>query len=299
MKNLNFYKSIILNAPIGYAYRKIILDDKGIPSDAEYIEVNPTYEKIMGITENIIGKKMTQALPGIEKDKFNWIQSYGKVALNNEIEEFNQFSDVLNKWFKVNVYSDKPGYFITLLSDITQEVLSEKILGVKARELESFFNFIPDLVAINDQKGRIIKTNQAWSQILGYTEDEISSIDYIKIIHPDQLPLLEKLGSELRTKKDKVEYTIKLLHKDGNYRYISFKTKYHYGLLYTIGRDITENIEKENKIIYLSYHDTLTGLYNRAFFEEELKRLDTQRNLPLSIIMGDKIIRKGHRRTAE
>jgi diguanylate cyclase (GGDEF)-like protein/putative nucleotidyltransferase with HDIG domain len=42
---------------------------------------------------------------------------------------------------------------------------------------------------------------------------------------------------------------------------------------------------EENRII--TYHDSLTGLYNRRFFEEELKRLDVPRNLPLSIIMGD------------
>ena len=44
---------------------------------------------------------------------------------------------------------------------------------------------------------------------------------------------------------------------------------------------------QNEKISYLSYHDYLTGLYNRAFFEEEKMRLDTQRQLPLSIIMGD------------
>jgi len=37
----------------------------------------------------------------------------------------------------------------------------------------------------------------------------------------------------------------------------------------------------------LSYHDELTGLYNRRFYEEEMKRIDTSRNLPLTIIMGD------------
>lgn len=49
-----------------------------------------------------------------------------------------------------------------------------------------------------------------------------------------------------------------------------------------------EEIEKRVKeISYLSYHDKLTGLYNRRFFEEQIKRLDNPRNLPLSIIMGD------------
>jgi diguanylate cyclase (GGDEF)-like protein/PAS domain S-box-containing protein len=51
--------------------------------------------------------------------------------------------------------------------------------------------------------------------------------------------------------------------------------------------DITSRKKTENKIIYLSYRDQLTGLYNRRYFEEEVKRLDTKRQLPLSIIMAD------------
>ena len=51
--------------------------------------------------------------------------------------------------------------------------------------------------------------------------------------------------------------------------------------------DITHLKESEEKVKYLSFHDQLTGLYNRRFFEEEVKRLDTQRNYPLSLVMID------------
>lgn len=51
--------------------------------------------------------------------------------------------------------------------------------------------------------------------------------------------------------------------------------------------DINERKKAEAEILYLSYHDKLTGLYNRAYFEAELKRLDQKRQFPLSIIMGD------------
>jgi diguanylate cyclase (GGDEF)-like protein/putative nucleotidyltransferase with HDIG domain len=59
-----------------------------------------------------------------------------------------------------------------------------------------------------------------------------------------------------------------------------------YGL-WGAAQDITERKRTESKLLYLSYHDHLTGLYNRRFFEEELVRLDTAGNLPLSIIMCD------------
>jgi diguanylate cyclase (GGDEF)-like protein len=52
-------------------------------------------------------------------------------------------------------------------------------------------------------------------------------------------------------------------------------------------RNITERKQAEERLKYLSFHDILTGIYNRSFFQEELKRLDTKRQLPLSIIMGD------------
>jgi diguanylate cyclase len=55
----------------------------------------------------------------------------------------------------------------------------------------------------------------------------------------------------------------------------------------TFARDITERKNHEEEILFLSYHDKLTGLYNRRFVEEEIIRLDTKRQLPLSIIMGD------------
>lgn len=46
-----------------------------------------------------------------------------------------------------------------------------------------------------------------------------------------------------------------------------------------------EQSEKEN--LYLSYNDVLTGLYNRRYYEMEVKRLDTPQNLPISVIMAD------------
>lgn len=50
----------------------------------------------------------------------------------------------------------------------------------------------------------------------------------------------------------------------------------------------TEELEKTNDALeFLSYHDKLTGLYNRMYFEEALKNIDKEENLPISIIFGD------------
>jgi len=45
--------------------------------------------------------------------------------------------------------------------------------------------------------------------------------------------------------------------------------------------------QSESRLVYMSTHDVLTGLYNRAYFDEEMKRLENSRRYPVSIIFGD------------
>ncbi len=51
--------------------------------------------------------------------------------------------------------------------------------------------------------------------------------------------------------------------------------------------NITDRKDAEDKLRYISFHDPLTGLYNRAYFEEELKKLESSRRYPVSIIICD------------
>jgi len=58
-------------------------------------------------------------------------------------------------------------------------------------------------------------------------------------------------------------------------------------MIFTLNDITTVRKAAENKISYLNYHDKLTGLYNRAYFEEKLKSMDNESNLPISLIIGD------------
>ncbi len=121
--NLKHYQNIINKSPFGYAYHKIILGDNGFPIDYEFLEVNPTFEKLTGLkTDNIINHRVTEVIPGIEKGEFDWIGFYGEIAINGGEREFEQYLEPNNQWYKILVYSPEKYYFITIFTDISIEI---------------------------------------------------------------------------------------------------------------------------------------------------------------------------------
>lgn len=145
MKSTN---EIFKNSPFGYALHKIILDEKGKPVDYKFLEVNKTFEKLTGLKQaDIIGKNVTEAIPGIEKDKFDWIAFYGKIALEQKEETFEQYSEQLGKHYKVQVYAPQKEYFVTIFTDIT----AEKSIAQIAAKFNTFDSENIDLQYIADK----------------------------------------------------------------------------------------------------------------------------------------------------
>lgn len=119
-RNEEKLRSVFENMSEGFAYHQIVLNTRGKPTDYIFLEVNEAFEKLTGLKAvNIIGKRVTQVLPGIEKDPANWIERYGKVALSGKPVHFESYAVELKKWYSVSAFSPHKGYFAVTLSDIT------------------------------------------------------------------------------------------------------------------------------------------------------------------------------------
>lgn len=109
----------------GYALHQMVLKDNS-PVDYIFLDVNQHFEKITGLKKSsIIDKKVTDVLPDIVKDEFNWIKIYGELALHQGRKSFIQYSAPLKKWYKIWAFSPKKEYFITVFTDITEIKESE------------------------------------------------------------------------------------------------------------------------------------------------------------------------------
>jgi PAS domain S-box-containing protein len=151
---------------------------------------------------------------------------------------------------------------------------------------------ISDVIAIKDGTGIITYISSNIKKLFGWDPGAIIGSNISGLILP--LPPKENLKDELSPGEDGAMTVTECMcrHKYGSDRVIRLTAVnlVHNpdinGILLNF-HDITESKRRENEILYLSYHDSLTGLYNRAFFDEEKERLNTGRQLPVSIIMGD------------
>ncbi len=115
----------------GLALHEIILNEHGKAYDYRFLQVNPSFEKIMGLkSADITGKTVRQILPNVEQ---YWIDTYAKVALEGETMRINNFSSDLKKYFDVIAFSPKKYYFAVLALDITEKVIMHREL-IKAKE---------------------------------------------------------------------------------------------------------------------------------------------------------------------
>ena len=189
----------------------------------------------------------------------------------------------------------RPAGLTGIMSDITIFKLAEVLLQRSERRYRSLFENAVEGIFQCTLEGQFLIANPACARILGFlSPDDLIRPDggtkNLCFIDPEKYQefqqalkekgVVEKLEAQLwRKDRSKIWVSLNVLvnrDSEGMSPFIEGRME-----------DITERKSSEDRIYYLSFHDKLTGLYNRAYFEEELKRLDTPRQLPISLILGD------------
>lgn len=154
-------KILFDNPFIGYAYHRIILDESGKPYDYEFLDINPAFEKLTGLKrEDVLHNTVRKIIPGIENSEFDWISFYGEIALNGGKKEFEQFSEKLNRWYKVFVYSPQPMTFSTLFIDITKDKENEENLRKSNERLHLLLEGLSHAVWLVNRDRKILYQNK-------------------------------------------------------------------------------------------------------------------------------------------
>lgn len=284
------HQSILHNSPIGYAYHKVVLDESGEVCDYEILEVNPAFERMLGLqAKDIVGCRVTQILPGIREGTVDWVSFYGELALKGGSREFTYYWDKTEKWFRLRSYSPEKYHFVIFLTDISHEIQ-------QIRELDTLFKVSPDLLCVLGQDGKILRVNKAFERFTGMKAEELVAKDFLSFIFAaDQGYTQDKL--EILPAQDQpVDFVNRFRCHDNTYRYMEWQGLSHGAQLYLAARDITHSrIERAyfealflNTTDAMIYFDQETKIFNlnKQFTElfgytlEELKGVCMEKIFP-------------------
>ncbi|MGM0641970.1 MAG: PAS domain S-box protein, partial [Thermotogota bacterium] len=271
----------------------IILDEEG-----NYLNIlTSDSDDLVDAKDKLIGKNVKDVLPKNIADKY---LRYCKKVYQDEKQKGFDYSlniDGKEKYFDV-IFSpvtskgENGKGIVSTIRNITELKMNESQLKEQKIYFEQLFNNSTEAIVLLDNNFRVLKINKKFESLFGFKEAELLNKNLDDFILPDDLITKGKEYTKKVKNGENIEAESIRKTKSGEKidTYLQgFPIKLVDGQIgiYALYKDITERKKKENKIEYLSFHDEMTGLYNRRYFENELKRLEFSRKYPITIVIGD------------
>jgi diguanylate cyclase (GGDEF)-like protein/PAS domain S-box-containing protein len=288
----NKYAELYDLAPVGY----FTFDAHGMIR-----EVNLAGAQLLGIERQLlVNKPFTTFIADAERREiFSSHLSLvlqRQVMLKCEIRLTGKDGTVIHGQLQsvaVDPGDNKEGYIFSSIVDSSVRKHLEEQLIEAIRQQQAILDNIPNIAWLKDQKGRYVAVNDPFARAFGVApKDLVGKNDYD--IYPRELAVkYEKESREVMAAGTRTYFEESIVDREGKVQYVEkietpifSDTGAVIGII-GIAHDITSLKEVEVTLRYDSTHDTLTGLYNREFFDEELERLARSRMFPLSIVMAD------------
>lgn len=166
----NKFRTLFEQMSEGFALHEIIYDANHVAVDYKILEINPAFEKQVGIqAEHAKGALATQ-LYGVSPAPY--IDIYAQVTETGEYHFFQTYFPPLDRHFQISVFSPNPGYFATIFVDITERRQYEETLKNNETHLR-------ELVATKDKFFSIIAHDlkSPFNSILGLSNLLVEQIE--------------------------------------------------------------------------------------------------------------------------
>lgn len=165
------YRTLFNNYFSAFLLFEVVCDNKGKAVDYTFLEANPAFERLIGITaENSVGKQFLKTFPNIES---YWITTFEQISLQTKTTVFENFAEHLGKYFEIYAYQLKHGQFAVIFNDITQRKRAVRALAESENRLRAIIEHAPGAIYLLNNKAKIIKVNKRAVVETGYSYDEL------------------------------------------------------------------------------------------------------------------------------
>lgn len=130
-----------------------------------------------------------------------------------------------------------------IIRDVTE-------LAAAQRVFERLWVHAPEPLCMASYDGHFTRVNPAWTRLLGWTEEELTSQTWNEFIHPDDLARTAEAGQELAAGRNVHRFVNRYRCKDGEYRWLSWDVipVHSERTMYGFARDVTEERRLEEQI---------------------------------------------------
>jgi two-component system cell cycle sensor histidine kinase/response regulator CckA len=167
------------------ALHELILDENGKPVDYRILSVNPS-SQTQSLSEKTpaVGKLASQLYPGSTPPL---LDVFSRVSATGEAEHFDTFFEPANRHFSVWVFPTGNGRFATVFEDISERKHTEEALAASEKRLRGILNNAAAGIALVNADGRYMQCNSVWSEMIGYSLEELVDMSYMQVTHPDDV----------------------------------------------------------------------------------------------------------------
>jgi len=260
-------RAVVENAAEGI----IVVDEQG------HVETfNPAAEKLFGyLAAEICQRPLKWLLPDL-LDASNRLRP---IDDEYEVEGFHRNGVPMQLSVRIREMDINGQHLFTcLVADITQRKATEDQLREAECRYRDLVETAHDLVWTMDSRGRLTYVNRACQTIYGFEPREMLTRRLQEFRSPDHPPVDQQAIEELLGGKESVKFETVHLDAESKPHFLSFSAKCHTddsGRPVSISgtaRDITEQKAFQHQLSYHAEHDSLTGLFNRNYFQQELER---------------------------
>jgi len=290
------YRMLFDTMVSGFVLCDVVFDAHGRPEDLVYIEVNPAYEQMSGRKkEEYIGKTMRRDFPYMEEYLFD---AYKKAAQTGKEVVIERYSPRVDSYFSILAFIPEKGRFAFITTDITQRKRMEDAIHTEKEYFRVTLQSLGDGVITTDVHQRVELMNTAAEKMTGWTQEEAKGKPFLEVFNirseDEAMPIQNPIEQALLTDSvSDLKNNALLTSRENIIRSVADSAapikdaQGHTTGVVMVFRDVTEKKLYDDNIQYLTYHDQLTGLYNRMYFERELGRIERALKKPVSVIMGD------------
>jgi diguanylate cyclase (GGDEF)-like protein/PAS domain S-box-containing protein len=183
---------------------------------------------------------------------------------------------------------------VVTMHDITEHKQAEEALAYEQYLMQALMDNIPDAIYFKDLHSRFIRVNVPAANLTSLKPEDIVGKTDFDFFAPDYAQATYEVEQEIiRTGQPKIDDEQLETAPGKPSRWVSatkLPLRDKAGKIigtFGISRDVTERKRAEEQLLFLGTHDALTGLYNRAYFEEVMAQIGHANPFPISIVIAD------------